>query len=252
MAKPPRFPLQYLRPGGAQILPQRLSRGDFHYNRLRAPPIPTSHNSSQSSRSATNVATPPGHPKQRTAYPAHGAATPYIYNMKLLCHLLLACATLLAFPAQAQDQKELPYQKYLKLPAFNLVNLDSSEVINLYYAEEGKPTVLFFFSPDCEHCQITTDSLMAHMAHMQEANFYFMTFMPLALLRPFALQHQFSKYKNIITGKDYQFFFPRFYGATTVPYLVIYDKHKNFVKLYDGTIHVAEIRHRLDSLATAP
>lgn len=171
--------------------------------------------------------------------------------MKLFRFCVFALFAFLSFSLQAQEKKELPYQKYRELPAFDLMNLDSSEVINLFYAKEGRPTVLFFFSPDCEHCQITTDSLMANMAEMQEANFYFMTFMPLSLLRPFAKRHHFERYRNIIAGKDYQFFFPRFYGATTVPYLVIYDKHKKFVKLYDGSIRISEIRPILDSLAKA-
>lgn len=172
--------------------------------------------------------------------------------MKHLRFLLATIIILGNFGAGAQEKAEqLPYQKYPTLPAFNLMNLDSSEVINMYYAKSDKPTVLFFFSPDCEHCQITTGKLMAKMDSMQNAYFYFMTFMPLSDLRPFAKLHHFENYKNIIAGKDYQFFFPKFYGASTVPYLAIYDKQKKFVKLYDGAIKVPEIHHILDSLSAA-
>jgi hypothetical protein len=49
-------------------------------------------------------------------------------------------------------------------------------------------------------------------------------------------------------AKDHQFFFPAFYGATTVPYLVIYDRNKKLVKLYDGGIRTTELISILNSL----
>ncbi len=171
--------------------------------------------------------------------------------MKKLFACLAFC--LLSITAQAQlsarDSMQLPaYQRFPTLPAFNLLLQDSATEFNTYNIKEGRPTVLFFFSPDCEHCQMTTDSLMKHMDEMKSADFYMFTFMPLALLRPFAEKRHLNDYKNITLGKDYQFFFPDFYKATTVPYLVVYDRKKRLVKLWNGTVKMPELISVLKSL----
>lgn len=153
---------------------------------------------------------------------------------------LLALCPALNAGAQA-ERSLLPYQKYPTLPAMMLLSLDSSSTMNLYHVKEGRPTVLFFFSPDCDHCHMVTKELMGKMDAMKGADFYFFSLMPLSMIQPFAGKYRLSDYKNITVGKDFQVFFPRFYGAKTVPYLVVYDKHKKLVKLYDGAIKVPEL-----------
>ena len=160
--------------------------------------------------------------------------------------MTLCCLTLTASAQSSRDS--LPYQKYPTLPAFNLLMQDSSTIFNTYNIKEGRPTVLFFFSPDCEHCHMTTKALMEHMGEMKNADFYFFTFMNLSLLRPFADMYHLNKFKNITVGKDYQFFFPDFYGAKFVPYLVVYDKHKRLVKLYENAVKMDDLVPLLKSL----
>ena len=167
-------------------------------------------------------------------------------NMRIALFVVIFCA---ALNAGAQENRSaLPYQKSPMLPAMMLLLQDSSTTINLYNVAEGRPTVLFFFSPDCDHCHMTTEALLEKMDSMKGADFYFFTAMPLSFLQPFAAKYHLDKYKNITVGKDYQYFFPPFYGAKTVPYLVLYDRHKKFVKLYDGGIRVPELISLLESL----
>ena len=159
--------------------------------------------------------------------------------MKLLFACLILSGTL---TANAQAKKDsLPYQKYPTLPAFNLLMQDSSTIFNTYNVAKGRPIVLYFFSPDCDHCHITCKDILAKMDSMKGADFYFFSFMPLSTIRPFAAQYHLERYKNITVGKDYQFFFPSFYGAKTIPYLVIYDSNKKLVKLFDDAIRMPEL-----------
>jgi thiol-disulfide isomerase/thioredoxin len=156
--------------------------------------------------------------------------------------ILIVVMCSLTVAASAQSAKDsLPYLKYPTLPAFNLLMRDSSTIFNTYNIKEGKPTVLFFFSPDCEHCHMTTKALVEKMGEMKNANFYFFTFMSLELLKPFAEMYHLDMFKNITVGKDYQYFFPDFYGAKFVPYLVVYDKHKKLVKLYENAVKMDEL-----------
>jgi hypothetical protein len=167
-------------------------------------------------------------------------------NMRIALLLVFLFAT--KHVAAQANNDSLPYLKYPKLPAMMLASLDSASIINFYNIPEGRPTVLYFFSPDCDHCHITAKALLEHMDEMKGADFYFFSFMPLDMIRSFAEEHHLGSYKNITVGKDFQFFFPAFYGATTVPYLVVYDRRKRLVKLYDGGVKLSELVSLLGSL----
>jgi len=145
----------------------------------------------------------------------------------------------LAFAQKAPEL--LPYQKHPTLPAFYILLQDSSTIFNTYYIEEGRPTVLMFFSPDCEHCQQFTKGLIEHMDSLKEVQFFLFTPMSLAMLRPFAEKMKLKNYKNMMVGKDYQFFFPQFYGAKYVPYIAVYDRQKKFVKMFEGNVKIEEL-----------
>jgi thiol-disulfide isomerase/thioredoxin len=150
----------------------------------------------------------------------------------------------------ARDSMQLPaYQRFPTLPPFNILLQDSATVFNTYNVKEGRPTVLFFFSPDCEHCQMITDSITKHMDEMKKTDFYMFTFMPLTMLRPFAEKHHLADYKNIkAIGKDYEFFFPMYFKAETVPWLVVYDRRKRLVKAWNGGVKMPELIQILDKL----
>jgi len=174
---------------------------------------------------------------------------PHFCGMKNLLIILILLLVSPSPDAAAQTKTDsLPYQKYPTLPAFNLLMADSSTIFNTYNVTEGRPTVLFFFAPDCEHCHTIAKGLLGKMDSLKAADFYFFSYVPLAALSSFAAQYHLADYKNITIGKDYQYFFPSFYGATTIPYVVVYDGHKKLVKLYDNGAKATDLIRLLNSL----
>jgi len=141
------------------------------------------------------------------------------------------------------EEDSLPYRKYPTLPAFKLLELDSSTVFNTYDIPEGKPTILMLFSPDCDHCKHLTEKLTAGMDSLKDVQIYMMTpVSSMTELRDFYAKYHLADYKNIkIVGRDVDFFFFTFYGAHFVPYLALYDKHKKLIKSLDSNITVKEL-----------
>jgi hypothetical protein len=86
------------------------------------------------------------------------------------------------------------------------------------------------------------------MDSLKGVQIYMFTPMSLSMLKPFAAQMKLKDYKNITVGKDYEYFFPAFYGANYVPYLVIYDRKKKFVKMWEGGAKMDELMKVLTSL----
>lgn len=163
--------------------------------------------------------------------------------MKNFLLLLLLGLMYLNVSAQTDPERsKKPFEKHPGLPAFYILGTDSSTVFNTYYIEEGRPTVLFYFAPDCEHCHITCKEILGSMDSMKQADFYFVTFSNLSELKPFATQYKLNSYKNIkMIGKDYQYFFPNFYAISNVPCVVVYDRKKQLMQRFNSTFRIPEL-----------
>lgn len=118
------------------------------------------------------------------------------------------------------------------LPAFNLMLTDSSTIINTGDIPRGEPTLLMYFSPDCEHCHHTTQEMLRKIDSLKEVHIYLLTPMPFDELRKFSKQYNLDKYRNITVGNDYQFAFYRAFKPSSIPYIVIYDKHKKLIRVH--------------------
>lgn len=120
------------------------------------------------------------------------------------------------------------------IPAFNLMMLDSLTIFNTQKIPEGKPTMLVWFSPDCEHCQKETGDLLKKMDSLKSVNFYFITIEPIDRMRLFNDYFKIYKYPNITLGRDYTFSFPKHYKNMGVPYSMIFDQDKVLRAVFKG------------------
>jgi len=141
----------------------------------------------------------------------------------------------------AKNDTLQPYQKNTKLPAFRIMMLDSSTVLNTFNIPEGKPVLLFYFGAECDHCQKTWDALVKDIDSLQDYRIYMFSFSPIYQIKKFAEKNKLNKYTNVIVGRDEDLFFPSFYGARSVPYLAVYNKKKKFVTKFDGHVSVKEL-----------
>jgi thiol-disulfide isomerase/thioredoxin len=112
------------------------------------------------------------------------------------------------------------------LPPFYLLMLDSTTRFNTNDIPKGKPSVLIFFSPDCDHCQRETESILKNMDSLRNVNLFFITVDPFDRMKLFNEVYKLSRYPNIVVGRDYGFFFPYHFKDAQPPYNAIYDSHK--------------------------
>ncbi|HMH21383.1 MAG TPA: thioredoxin-like domain-containing protein [Puia sp.] len=134
------------------------------------------------------------------------------------------------------------------LPSFNLLLVDSTTVLNTSTIPDGKTISLLFFSPDCEHCQEETESIIKNMNSLKNVQFYFVTIDPFDRLKIFNQYYQLSQYTNIILGRDYTFSFPKYFDIKTTPFLAIYNKHKQLKVVLKGAFKVGRIIEEINKL----
>jgi len=126
-------------------------------------------------------------------------------------------------------------------PIFDILLADSTTRLNTATIKEGAPLVLLYFSPDCQHCQKETESIIQHMPALQEARFYFVTNDPFDRLKIFKGYYKLDQFPNITLGRDEQFFLLRYFKGVSPPYLVLYDRQKRQRAAYEGDTPVDTI-----------
>lgn len=154
--------------------------------------------------------------------------------------MLLVCLTVVVGRSQNKNAQP-PYLSDSILPSFNLLLIDSTTLFNTKHIHAGKPTVLMYFSPECEHCQAQTEAILKNMDSLKNVQFYLFTTLPFNKLKDFFYFFKLYDYKNITVGRDYEFYFSRHFESQYVPFVAVYDKQKKLIKAYDGGVKVATL-----------
>jgi len=134
------------------------------------------------------------------------------------------------------------------LPSFDLLLSDSTTTLHTADIREGNPIALLFFSPDCEHCQHETETIIHHMDSLKGVRFFFITNDPLDRLKMFDHVYKLNKYSNITLAWDNQFLFPRHFKGAYPPYLVIYDRDRRMRGAFEGGLEANKMIQFVNSL----
>ncbi|WP_225865841.1 TlpA family protein disulfide reductase [Dyadobacter aurulentus] len=104
------------------------------------------------------------------------------------------------------------------------------------------PTVLIYFSPDCDHCQEFTKDLVKNYSVVANKQVVMVTFQSMDMLKPFVKQYNLAGYPNIKVGTEgTSYLVQRYYQIRSFPYIAIYNKAGNLVKTYEGEQPHSEI-----------
>lgn len=125
------------------------------------------------------------------------------------------------------------------LQEFKYISLDG----NTRSLEKGnKLKVIFFFNPECEHCQAEAKLLSEHATHFEKANVYFLSTEGLEAIKKFAEDYHLETFD---VGKvDYmQVAYPM--GVNTFPMCFIYSPEGKLLKQYKGEVKIEAITNYL-------
>ena len=156
-------------------------------------------------------------------------------------HLLIIVSLLVYGQLAAQTSPSQPaYLRFPTLPPFTLMAIDSSSITrdNL---KINRNTLLMYFSPTCDHCQVQTDSMVAEMSKLKDVQILMVAYSPLSEMKTFYEDRALAKYQNILMGYDSKYFFPPFYKMSSLPFMALYDKKGKFITSFHGNTSVNKI-----------
>ena len=135
-----------------------------------------------------------------------------------------------------------------KLPPFRMVQADDK----LFKAEQlpfGKPVVIVYFLPDCQHCQRVTRYILKHVKALDKASVVMVTYYPTVEVGRYARKYGLDRQANFYLGTEgNSFFLKNYYGISKLPFMALYTKNGDMVKTYSTEQGFADLLHKLKNL----
>ncbi len=154
--------------------------------------------------------------------------------MKYLSSIIVCCF-LIAGNVSSQEVPDAPYKKDPTIPAFKILQTDSTWFSKQQLPKNYDYTAIIYFAPDCGHCQYTVGELVKHMDSLKNVSFVFAAsaYKPLNEIREFYNKYNLAVYPNIRMGRDPDYTILSFYRVESTPFVAVYDKKGMFLKAYD-------------------
>ena len=156
-----------------------------------------------------------------------------------LLPMLLTIVSCLSLSVNAQMKR---------IPPFRMIQADG----NLFKAEQlplGKPVLLVYFSPECDHCEKLMQDFFKMSKDFQKASVAFITYVPVDKVAKFDKDYGVKKYTNIYSGTEGTTFFVRnYFKLTEMPFVALYKKNGDFVTSYTRDIALQVLAQKLRQL----
>jgi thiol-disulfide isomerase/thioredoxin len=134
------------------------------------------------------------------------------------------------------------------IPPFKMV-LSDNTISTANDLPKGKPVVLIYFDPDCDHCQKLMTALFKKINDFKKAEIVLVTFKTTGDVVAFEKKYNTKKYSNIKVGTEGTSFYLRmYYGLMTMPFTALYDKNRNLNYSYRKETPVDDLLKRLKNL----
>lgn len=134
------------------------------------------------------------------------------------------------------------------LPNFKMME-SGGNMFSVKEIPKGKPVVIIYFSPECEHCIKLMDQLFPRINELKKAEIVLMSFKPVSELPDFEKRYQTSKYKNIVVGTEGTSYYLRYYyKIQRTPFVAIYDKKYNLVATFEKEPTADEILNKYKNI----
>lgn len=158
----------------------------------------------------------------------------YLYTIVIAIVISITCFG-------QKDSSGPVYLRFPAIPQFTIFKASDSSAFTKNDLKKKKSTVFIIFSPDCEHCQRETDSLIAHIKLFRNAQIIMTTYLAHDMMVKFYHQYKIASHPEITMGRDAKFFFPVFFKVASLPAIYVYDKKGKFKKSFEGSVKMSAI-----------
>lgn len=163
--------------------------------------------------------------------------------MKKLFFSLAICAFFNSVFSQADTTPV--YLRFPTIPQFTINKAPDSSVFTKDNLDKNKETLFILFSPDCQHCQHETESLLANFDKFKKTQIIMVTHLPYEEMIKFYKDYKIAGYPEIIMGRDPKYVLPVFFKLRNFPSIYVYDKKGKFKKSFEGSVAIDKVAEAL-------
>lgn len=156
--------------------------------------------------------------------------------MKNRLLLILLAFTVKMASAQTVPPDSPAYKRFPTVPPFTILQIDSTNLTKDQLKHQ--PTIIMYFSPDCDHCKHQWADMEKRMKDLKKYQIVMITHQPFETMVEFYNDHKIADYSNVKMGQDNKFFLPPFFRMKSLPYLALYDKHGNLITTFEGNVKI--------------
>jgi cytochrome oxidase Cu insertion factor (SCO1/SenC/PrrC family) len=152
--------------------------------------------------------------------------------VKFICSLLVTLFFARSVSAQV-DASAPVYLRFPTVPQFTIYKATDSSAFTREDLKKRTSTVLFIFSPDCEHCQHETKELISKINKFKRSQVIMVTSQPYQEMVRFYKDYHIADYPQITMGRDTKFFFPVYFRVQNLPSIFVYNKKGELKKAFE-------------------
>ena len=133
------------------------------------------------------------------------------------------------------------YSQPNKVPPFQIIQASGKAFLagNLPL---GEPIVIIYFSPECDECQQLTKELLNRIKEFKNTSIAMITNLSLDKVKQFVTEYHLDKYPNIFVGTEGDtFFVGKYYRVGKLPFMALYTKNGDLIKIYDKVLSIDDL-----------
>jgi thiol-disulfide isomerase/thioredoxin len=152
-----------------------------------------------------------------------------------LTFLMLFCFVATTVFAQI-DTTTPPYIRFPTLPPVQLLLSDSTTKFTKEDFSKKKPVLLMLFSPDCSHCQMSAEEMVANKEKLADIQIVMATLHSLEKMNEFISTYRLNEIPGLVVGKDLYYILPGFFNMKSLPFNAFYNKKGELIRGFEGSM----------------
>jgi hypothetical protein len=135
-----------------------------------------------------------------------------------------------------------------KLPPFAIMQANG-KIFRAHELPMGKPIVIIYFSPECDHCDILMKDFLKKEASFRKASVVMITHLAVGKVAQFVQQYALNKNPNVFVGTEGTWLFVKnYYKIIEMPFMALHDSNGNLVNTFREDGGLPDLVRQLDHL----
>ena len=131
-----------------------------------------------------------------------------------------------------QEKKETS-NRLQTIPSFSFQTMDGNP-FSKDNLKPNTPTVFIYFHSECDFCQHEALSISENIEPFKNIQLLFISTEPIESIENFSIEYNLNNQTNTKFLHDSTDSFSTQFDATSIPYLLIYDKNQKLIKKHKG------------------